>query len=82
MLRYLKSQFSKPAKLTAGSVIALGSTSTTPERDCLWRVCTVRPFAGIPHAMIEQLSGGTTKTLAVSALMSDPTFQVVRPYSV
>ena len=82
MLKYLKSQFAKPTKLTAGSVIALGSTSATPDQDCLWRVCTVRPFGGIPHAMIEQLTSGTTKTLAVSALTSDRTFQIVRPFSV
>jgi hypothetical protein len=51
-----------------------------PESDCLWRVCGIRHFVGIPHATIEQLSTGETKTVAVSALLGDRTFHVVGPH--
>jgi hypothetical protein len=76
LLSFLKG---RPTELSAGSVFAIGSTGRVPEPDCLWRVCQIRQYVGIPHASIEQVATGITKTIAVSALLSDRTFQVVRP---
>ena len=74
VVSFLKSRLSRPAELSTGCVFALGGT---PEQD-LWRVCQIQPYVGIPHARIEQLATGLTKTIAVSALLGDRTFKVVR----
>jgi hypothetical protein len=48
-----------------------------PEPDSLWRVCQIRDHIGLPHATIEQIATGVTKTVAVSALLGDRSFKVV-----
>ena len=73
--------FARPPELSAGSMFALGTEARAAEDNCLWRVCQIRPLAGIPHALIEQLATGVTKTVAVSVLLGDRTFHVVRPSS-
>jgi hypothetical protein len=78
-LSFLKARFGRPVELSAGSVFALGSATRAPEPDCLWRVRQIRQYVGIPHASIEQVATGITKTIAVSALLGDRTFQVVQP---
>ena len=67
-----------PKHLPTGSVFALGGSNREPEPECLWRVCQIRQYVGIPHASIEQIATGLTKTVAVSALLNDRTFQFVR----
>ena len=80
-LSFLKTWFARPPELSAGSMFALGTEARAAEDNCLWRVCQIRPQAGIPHALIEQLATGVTKTVAVSVLLGDRTFHVVRPSS-
>ncbi|UYN93155.1 MAG: hypothetical protein KIT25_13870 [Enhydrobacter sp.] len=77
-LSYLKSRLGRASGLAPGSVFALGDSSRAPDSDSLWRVCHIRDFVGIPHASIEQMATGATKTIAVSALIEDRSFQVVR----
>jgi hypothetical protein len=81
-LAFLKKGFRRPPELLPGSVVCLGDpkVARVPESDCLWRVCGIRHFVGIPHATIEQLTTGETKTVAVSALLADRTFHVVGPH--
>ena len=55
-------------------MFALGAEAGAAEDNRLWRVCQIRPLAGIPHALIEQLATGVTKTIAVSVLLGDRTF--------
>jgi hypothetical protein len=78
-LSFLKARFSRPLVLTPGSVFAIGSEARAPEPDSLWRVRQIRDYVGIPHASIEQIATGVTKTVAVSALLGDRTFHVVTP---
>lgn len=75
IVSFLKSRFGRPPELSMGSVFAIGAA---PDQD-LWRVCQIQPYVGIPHARIEQITTGLTKTIAVSALLGDRTFKVVRP---
>ncbi len=77
-LSFLKTPFARPPQLMAGTVFAISTRARFPEEDCQWRVCAIRQTAGHPHAVIEQLSTGVTKTIAVSALTSDRSFQIVR----
>jgi hypothetical protein len=81
-LALLKKSFRRPPELLPGSVVSLGDpkVARVPDGDCLWRVCDIRHYVGIPHAKLEQLATGETKTLAVSALLGDRTFHVVRPH--
>lgn len=74
VVSFLKSRFGRPPDLSPGSVFAMGGQ---PDQD-LWRVCQIQPYVGIPHARIEQIATGITKTIAVSALLGDRTFKVVR----
>jgi hypothetical protein len=74
VVSFLKSRLVRPPELSTGCVFAIGDM---PDED-LWRVCQIQPYVGIPHARIEQLATGITKTIAVSALVSDRTFKVVR----
>jgi hypothetical protein len=76
VVSFLKSRLGRPPELSTGCVFTLGAPA--PEQD-LWRVCQIQPYVGIPHARIEQLATGITKTIAVSALIGDRTFKVVRP---
>ena len=78
-LAKLKSRLFRPKELPLGSVFAIGAPDGTPAEDCLWRVCQIRDLRGLPHALIEQAATGLTKTVAVSALVSDRTFQVIQP---
>ena len=78
-LAKLKSRFFRPKELPAGSMFALGGLDGFPAEDCLWRVRQIRDLRGLPHALIEQAATGLTKTVAVSALLSDRTFHVVQP---
>jgi len=71
----LKSLF-RPAELSAGSVFTIGSAPADEDRR--WRVCQIRPLQGVPHAVIEHQPTGHTKTVAVSALLTDRTFQLVQ----
>jgi hypothetical protein len=80
-LSFLKARFTRPPELSAGSMFALGAEAGAAADNCLWRVCQIRPLAGIPHALIEKLATGVTKTVAVSVLLGDRTFHVVRPSS-
>jgi hypothetical protein len=75
IVSFLKSRFGRPPELSTGSVFAIGGAL---DQD-LWRVCQIQPYVGIPHARIEQLATGITKTIAVSALLGDRTFKVVQP---
>ena len=81
-LAFLKKGFRRSPELLPGSVVCLGDpkSARVPEGDCLWRVCSIRHHVGIPHAILEQLATGETKTLAVSALLGDRTFHVVGPH--
>ena len=81
-LAFLKKGFRRPQELLPGSVVSLGKSKieSVPEDDCLWRVCEIRHYVGIPHAILEQLATGDTKTLTVSALLGDRRFQVVGPH--
>jgi hypothetical protein len=75
-LTLLKALLSRQPTLAAGSEFSLGiSSGTLANDDCIWKVREVRPYQGIPHALIEQLATGKTKTVAVSAIVSDRTFQ-------
>jgi len=76
-LANLKSRFFRPTELPAGSVFRLGATNAVPAEDCVWRVCKIRDLRGLPHALIEHATTGLTKTVAVSALLADRTFQVL-----
>ena len=78
-LSFLKARLGRRVELSAGSVFAIGSAARVPDPDCLWRVRQIRQYVGIPHASIEQVATGITKTVAVSALLGDRTFQVVQP---
>ncbi len=75
-LAKLKSRLFRPTELPAGSMFVLGAPDGTPD-DCIWRVCQVRQLRGLPHALIEQAATGLTKTVAVSAILGDRTFQAV-----
>lgn len=77
VVSFLKSRLVRPRELSKGCVFAIGDM---PDED-LWRVCHIQPYVGIPHARIEQLATGITKTIAVSALVGDRTFKVVHPDS-
>ena len=78
-LALLKNLLSREPSLVAGSEFSLGiSSGTLANDDCIWKVREVRPYQGIPHALIEQLATGKTKTLAVSAIVGDRTFHPVR----
>jgi hypothetical protein len=81
-LAFLKKALRRPPELLPGSVVSLGKPKieSVPEGDCLWRVCAIRHYVGIPHAILEQLATGETKTLAVSALLGDRTIHVVGPH--
>ena len=77
-LSTLKARVFRPPSLAEGSEFALGvSSGTRPEDDSRWRVAAVRILRGIPHALIEQVMTGQTKTVAVSALLSDPAFHAL-----
>ena len=77
-LSTLKARMFRPPSLAEGSEFALGVAATAAaEDDSRWRVAAVRLLRGIPHALIEQTSTGKTKTVAVSALMSDPACHVL-----
>jgi hypothetical protein len=75
----LKSRLFRPKELTPGSLFAIGASEGTAVEECVWRVCGIRDLRGLPHALIEQAATGLTKTVAVSALLSDRTFQVIQP---
>ena len=81
-LALLKKGFRRPKELLPGSVVSLGKPNieSVPEGDTLWRICAIRHYVGIPHAILEQLATGETKTLAVSALLGDRSFHVVGPH--
>jgi hypothetical protein len=81
-LALFKMGFRRPPQLLPGSVVSLGDSRNTSvtEDDCLWRVCEIRHYVGIPHAILEQLATGATKTLAVSALLADRNLHVVGPH--
>ena len=81
-LAILKKGLRRPQELLPGSVVSLGKprTESVPEGDCLWRVCAIRHYVGIPHAILEQMATGETKTLAVSALLGDRACHVVGPH--
>jgi hypothetical protein len=69
---------SRPPSLAEGTEFALVSMAGLgAEDDTRWRVAAVRMLRGIPHALIEHASTGETKTVAVSALVSDPAFQAL-----
>jgi hypothetical protein len=77
-LSQLTSRMFRPPVLIEGSEFALGEPSgTLVEDDSRWRVAAVRMLRGIPHALIEQTATGKTKTVAVSALLSDPEFHAL-----
>jgi hypothetical protein len=78
-LAKLKSRLFRPKELSAGSMFAMGTADGATAGDCLWRVCQIRDLRGLPHALIEQAATGLTKTVAVSALLSDRTCHVVQP---
>ena len=78
-LAFVKSLLFRQHSLVAGSEFSLGvSSGTLAFDDCIWKVREVRPYQGIPHALIEQLATGKTKTVAVSAIVGDRTFQPIR----
>ncbi len=77
-LSTLKARMFRPPSLAEGSEFALGGASLgAAEEEARWRVAAVRLLRGIPHALIEQASTGKTKTVAVSALLSDPAFHAL-----
>ncbi len=78
-LAKLKTRLFPPKELSPGSMFAIGAPDGMPAEECLWRVCQIRDLRGLPHALIEQAATGLTKTVAVSAILSDRTFQVVQP---
>ncbi len=78
-LSKLKAHLFRPKELSEGSVFSIGELAGQPLDECLWRVCRIRDLRGLPHALIEQASTGLTKTVAVSAILSDRTFHVVQP---
>jgi hypothetical protein len=80
-LSSLKARMFRPPSLAEGTEFTLGGMAgaTVAEADTRWRVATVRMLRGIPHAMIEQMATGVKKTIAVSALMSNPAIQFVAP---
>ena len=73
-LSTLKARMFRPPSLEEGAQFALG---VGPQDDSRWRVAAVRMLRGIPHALIEQMATGETKTVAVSALLSDPSFHTL-----
>ena len=76
--QFTSRMFRPPVMLTEGSEFALGEPAGTQlEDDSRWRVAAVRMLRGIPHAVIEQTATGKTKTMAVSALLSDPDFHAL-----
>jgi hypothetical protein len=78
-LTFLRSLISHRPSLVKGAEFTLGiSSGTLANDDCIWKVREVRPYQGIPHALIEQLATGKTKTIAVSAIVGDRTFQAIR----
>jgi hypothetical protein len=79
-LSHFTSRMFRPPVLIEGSEFAFGIPSgTVAEDDSRWRVTSIRMLRGIPHALIEQLATGKTKTMAVSALLSDPEFHPLPP---
>ncbi len=79
-LALFKKGIRRPPQLLPGSVVSLGDSRAGTEDDCLWRVCEIRHYVGIPHAILEQMATGATKTLAVSALLADRKLHVVGPH--
>jgi len=78
-LAYIRSLISPKPTLAQGSEFSLGiSSGTLANDDCIWKVRELRPYQGIQHALIEQLATGKTKTVAVSAIVSDRTFHPIR----
>lgn len=78
-LSNLKARMFRPPSLAEGTEFALvSSLAVQADDDARWRVTAVRMLRGIPHALIEQTSTGETKTVAVSALLSDPAFHELR----
>lgn len=69
----------RPSTLAEGMVFEVGSPAALQSGEARWRVCKIRQFLGISHALIEQVCSGKTKTIAVSAILSDPTFRNPRP---
>jgi len=78
-LAKLKSRFFRPKELSPGSLFAIGTAESGAAEECVWRVRHIRDLRGLPHALIEQAATGLTKTVAVSAILSDRSFQVIRP---
>lgn len=77
-LSNLKARMFRPPSLVEGAEFSLGvSAGSTMEDETRWRVAAVRILRGIPHALIEHTSSGKTKTVAVSALLSDPAFHAL-----
>jgi hypothetical protein len=77
-LSNLKTRMFRPPSLAEGAEFALGvGIGTAGGDDIRWRVAAVRLLRGIPHALIEQMATGETKTVAVSALLSDPAFHAL-----
>ena len=70
-LSSLKARMSRPPVLVEGSEFSLAG------EDAQWRVAAVRMLRGIPHALIEQITTGETKTMAISAILSNPAFHAI-----
>lgn len=79
-LNNLKARMFRPPVLVEGSEFSLATPSGKfADDEARWRVAAVRMLRGIPHALIEQLTTGETKTMAVSAILSDPAFHTIPP---
>lgn len=84
LARVMKSAISKrhpfaSQALTVDTVFAMGSPrGFLGDHKCRWRVCKISAFLGIPHVLIEQISSGKTKTVAVSTILRDPTFRALK----
>lgn len=68
----------KPEIVAEGSLIALEPRLGFEDTTHPWRVRSVRSFLGVPHASLEQVGTGKTKTLAVSAIVRQRGFRIIR----
>ena len=79
-LSSLRARMFRPPVLVEGSEFSLAAPSgKLTDEDSRWRVTAVRMLRGIPHALIEHMTTGETKTMAISAILSAPAFHFIPP---
>lgn len=79
LLKTFIAKLDRPSTLAEGTMFELGLPAGLRSGDCRWRVYKIRECLGISHALIGHVSSGKSKMVAVSAILSDPTFRNALP---